>query len=146
METVEAKFIVTSFLLDTSKEFFSELPEDSEIKTYSKWDQKLFHEIHIYIMHHLDEPSKPLDELAELFNSNEYKIKTGFKEIFGCTPFQYHADQRINQCKILIENTDLSLTEISIKMGFGSYPHFSKSFKEKTKVSPKHYKNIIRNS
>lgn len=142
----EAKFLVTSFLMDTSREFFSGLPEDSEIKTYSKWDQKLFHEIHIYIMHHLDEPLKPLDELADIFNSNEYKIKTGFKEIFGYTPFQYHAEQRIKQCKILIENTNLSLTEISIKMGFGSYPHFSKSFKDKTKVCPKHYKNIIRNS
>ena len=146
MENVESSFIVISFLLDTSKDYFPKLPKNAEIKTFSKWDQKLFHEIHIYIIHHLDEPSKSLDELAELFNTNEYKIKTGFKEIFGCTPFQYHADQRIKHCKILIENTDLSLTEISIKMGFASYPHFSKNFKEKTKMSPRNYKKIIRNS
>ena len=142
----EGKFTVTSYHLDTSKDFFSELPKDSGIKTYSKWDQKLFHEIHIYIMHHLEEPLKPLDQMAELFNANEHKIKTGFKEIFGCTPFQYHARERIKRCKFLMETTNLGLAKISEKMGFGSYPYFSKSFKEKTKVSPKHYQKIIRNS
>ncbi len=144
--TREEKYIVTSYLLDTSKEFFSHLPENSEIKTYSKWDQKLFHEIHIYILHHLDEPSQPLAELARLFNTNEYKIKTGFKGIFGCTPTQYFNRQRIRQCKILIESTDLSLLEISEKMGFSSYPHFSKSFKKETHLTPSFYKKITRNS
>ncbi|MBZ9629441.1 AraC family transcriptional regulator [Salegentibacter sp. LM13S] len=66
--------------------------------------------------------------------------------MFGCTPFQYHAKERIKQCKFLIETTDLSLAKISDKMGFESYPHFSKSFKEKTKVTPNHYQKIIRNS
>ncbi|MDT0650806.1 helix-turn-helix domain-containing protein [Autumnicola edwardsiae] len=143
---LEEKYIVTSYLMDGSKDFFSELPENSEIKTFSKWDQKLFHEIHIYIIHHLDEPPKTLDQLAMLFNTNEYKIKTGFKEIFGCTPTQYYNKQRIRECKILIENTSLSLTEISIKMGFSSYPHFSKSFKKETHVTPRFYKKITRNS
>ncbi|TDN79354.1 helix-turn-helix protein [Salegentibacter sp. 24] len=144
--TGAGRFTVTSYQLDTPNDLFVELPKNSGIKTYSKWDQKLFHEIHIYIMHHLEEPLKPLDQLAELFNTNEHKIKTGFKEIFGCTPFQYHAKERIKQCKILIESTNLNLTEISDKMGFGSYPHFSKSFKEKIKVSPKHYQKFTRNA
>lgn len=142
----EGKYIVTSYLMDISKGFYSELPRDSEIKTFSKWDQKLFHEIHIYIVQHLDEPPKTLDQLAMLFNTNEYKIKTGFKEIFGCTPMQYYNRQRIRQCKILIENTSLSLKEISIKMGSSSYPHFSKSFKKETHVTPRFYKKITRNS
>lgn len=143
---VEEKYIVTSYLMDTSKDFFTELPQDIEMKTYSKWDQKLFHEIHIYIMHHLDEPPKTLDDLAQLFNTNKYKIKTGFKEIFGCTPTQYYNKQRIRQCQILIENTSLSLTEISNKMGFSSYPHFSKSFKKETQLTPRFYQKITQNS
>ncbi len=143
---LQEKYIITSYLIDTSKDILSELPDDPEIKTFSKWDQKLFHEIHIYIMHHLDEPPKTLDDLATLFNTNEYKIKTGFKEVFGCTPTQYYNKQRIRQCKILIENTSLSLSEISNKMGFSSYPHFSKSFKKETHVTPRFYKKITRNS
>ncbi|MBI6118258.1 helix-turn-helix transcriptional regulator [Salegentibacter sp. F63223] len=143
---LEEKYIVTSYLMDGSKDFFSELPENSGIKTFSKWEQKLFHEIHIYIIHHLDEPPKTLDQLAMFFNTNEYKIKTGFKEIFGCTPTQYYNKQRIREYKILIENTSLFLTEISIKMGFSSYPHFSKSFKKETHVTPRFYKKITRNS
>lgn len=142
----DEKYIVTSYLMDTTDDFFLELPENSEIKTYSRWDQKLFHEIHIYIMHHLEEPPKTLDQLAGLFNTNKYKIKNGFKEVFGCTPTQYYNKQRIRKCKILIENTDLSLTEISNKMGFSSYPHFSKSFKKFTQLTPRFYKKITRNT
>ncbi|TDN87054.1 hypothetical protein DET49_1148 [Salegentibacter sp. 24] len=53
---------------------------------------------------------------------------------------------RIKRCKFLIETTNLGLAKISDKIGFGAYPHFSKSFKEKTKVSPKHYQKITRNA
>ena len=36
--------------------------------------------------------------------------------------------------------------EISIKMGYGSYPNFSKRFKNITQISPKRYRDIVRKS
>ncbi|MDT0644520.1 AraC family transcriptional regulator [Zunongwangia sp. F363] len=97
-------------------------------------------------MDHLDESLKPLYEIAALHNTNEHKIKTGFKKVFGSTPNQYHREQRIERSKILIENTDLSLSEIAQKMGFASYPAFSKTFKQLAKVTPRKYSKSTRNS
>ena len=112
----------------------------------SLWDQELFHEIEEYIIDHLQEPLKPVYELASLFNTNEHKIKTGFKEIFGVTPFQYHREQRIELSKILIANTDLSLKDIALKIGFTSYPQFSQHFKNYTEMSPRDFKKRIQKS
>lgn len=136
--------LVNSFLLDTIKDFDAEGPKNPKVEILSKWDQKLFHEIELYIQHHLDQRLIGLYEMARIFNTNEHKIKTGFKKIFGVTPKQFHRDQRIVHCKLLIKNTDLSLKQIAFKMGFSSYPHFSKSFKNTTRITPQQYRNITR--
>ncbi len=138
----EIKLIVTSSYLDIQKDEFFNVIENSRINKISIWDQQLFRNIEEYIMDHIKEPLKKTYELAAIFNTNEHKIKTGFKEIYGLTPFQYHQEQRISESKILIENTNLSLFEIAIKMGFKSYPHFSKSFKAKTSYSPRDFQNL----
>lgn len=140
------EYIVTSFLLETSKDIALVTSNNIALKTFSIWDQKLLKEIQVYIEHHLEEPLVSIDELALKFQTNTHKIINGFKELFGCTPFQYHARQRIERCKFLIEYSELNLMEISIKMGYGSYPNFSKRFKNITQISPKRYRDIVRKS
>lgn len=149
LDTIVSKFdkeyIVISFLLQITENQY-DLQKKTRLKTYTRWDQQLFHNIQIYIHHHLEEPLLSIEDLAQKFNTNVHKITKGFKDIFGYTPFQYHARQRIEKCKLLIKYSDFSLTEISIKMGYGSYPDFSKRFKNITKLSPKQYRDIVRNS
>ena len=139
-------YIITSCLLDIKKDDVFNLPENDSLKKLSIWDQQLFQDLHEYINLHLQEPLKPIYELASLFNTNEHKIKTGFKEIFGVTPFQYHRVKRIEHSKILIAYTDLSLKDIALKMGFRSYPQFSKHFKNYTEMSPRDFKKRIQKS
>ncbi len=144
--TDTVNYIVTSCLLDIKKDDVFNFPEDEGFKKMNIWDQQLFNEIEEYIINHLKEPLKPVYELASFFNTNEHKIKTGFKEIFGVTPFQYHREQRIELSKILIANTDLSLKDIALKMGFTSYPQFSQHFKNYTEMSPRDFKKRIQKS
>ncbi|OSS37840.1 AraC family transcriptional regulator protein [Christiangramia flava JLT2011] len=116
------------------------VPEIKSNDTISIWDQQLFQDIHSYIENHLEKPLISYYDLASLFNTNEHKIKVGFKEVYGLTPFQLHREKRIERSKILIANTDLFLTEIAEKMGFSTYPQFSKTFKIITGISPRTYK------
>ncbi len=137
------EYIVTSFFLELTKDR-DNLQKKTKLKTYTTWDQQLFHSIQVYIDQHLEEPLINIEDLALEFNTNTHKITQGFKEIFGYTPFQYHARKRIERSKLLIEYSDLSLKEISIKLGYGSYPDFSKRFKTITKLSPKQYRYMVR--
>ncbi|MBZ9629442.1 hypothetical protein LB465_01525 [Salegentibacter sp. LM13S] len=97
--TGAARFTVTSYHLDTPKNLFAELPKDSGIKTYSKWDQKLFHEIHIYIMHHLEETLKPLDQLAEL----NIKLKPVLKRFLAAPHFNITQRSVLNSVSFLLK-------------------------------------------
>ncbi|WBL22328.1 helix-turn-helix domain-containing protein [Zunongwangia sp. HRR-M8] len=135
-----SRFTIHSSLLDSQKDKFFNLKENESINKISIWDQQLFLNIEEYILDHINEPSKKNYELARMFNTNEHKIKTGFKKVVGLTPKQYHKKHRIIQCKILVENTEYSLHQIAIKMGFKSYPKFSRYFKKEVKMTPKSYR------
>jgi len=64
-----------------------------------------------------------------------------FKEYTGISPGQYHLSLRIRQAKELLINTNLSIKEISYRLGFESIFYFSRVFKSKTGINPTEYKN-----
>ena len=137
--------MIYSSQLNLEQDDFFNAPEIKSNHTLSIWDQQLFQDIHSYIANHLEEALISYYELASLFNTNEHKIKIGFKEVYGRTPFQLHREKRIEHSKILIGNTDLSLSEIALKMGFSSYPQFSRTFKMITGFSPRTFKRKVCN-
>ena len=53
---------------------------------------------------------------------------------------------RIEFAKVLIEETDLNITEISGRCGYESVIHFSRQFKKMTGVAPSEYRKKYRNN
>jgi len=66
--------------------------------------------------------------LARNFGINDFKLKKGFKELFGYTVFQYILCQRMERAQYLILNTDLEIKEISGILGYKYPQYFSKLF------------------
>lgn len=66
--------------------------------------------------------------------------KASFKKYTGLSPNQYHLSLRIQHAIYLLNNTDLSIKEISFNLGFCSIFYFSKVFKEKTRQNPSCYR------
>lgn len=58
---------------------------------------------------------------------------------------QHIQDKAIEKAKELLLSTNLSVAEISYKLGFGYPQSFNKFFKRKTKVSPQKYRLSARN-
>jgi len=88
-----------------------------------------------YLIQHMDMPPS-LTDLARAAGINEYKLKRGFKEMFGNTVFGYLADSRLELAKTdLLERTK-SASEIAFELGYSSVQHFSTAFKKKFGVSP----------
>ncbi|HEY4326811.1 MAG TPA: AraC family transcriptional regulator [Mucilaginibacter sp.] len=88
-----------------------------------------------YLIKHLDMPPG-LSELAKVAGINEYKLKKGFKEIFGNTVFGYLADTRLELAKNDLLDKKKSASEIAFELGYSSVQHFSNAFKKKFGVSP----------
>ncbi|MBR2021516.1 MAG: helix-turn-helix domain-containing protein [Clostridia bacterium] len=66
-----------------------------------------------------------------------------FKEKVGQTPQRYITHKRLEAAKRLLEQTQLSITEISESVGFYDTSHFSRSFKQLYDISPLHYRSYV---
>lgn len=74
--------------------------------------------------------------LSKIIGINEYKLKKGFKELFGTTIFGFIHQNRMILAKKLLLDTRKSVKEIAYEIGFSSPQHFSKSFKNTYGVTP----------
>ncbi len=81
-----------------------------------------------------------LSELADEVNfSKTYFIKR-FNLLFDMSPMKFINLRRIERSKSLIEQTELSLSEIAQKCGFGSLHYFSRIFKNFEGIAPNEYR------
>ncbi|GAA3586903.1 hypothetical protein GCM10022396_00110 [Flavivirga amylovorans] len=100
-------------------------------------DIRKIRKIHDHIINNLDKPLSPLIELAHTFGTNEFKLKYGFKQLYGQTVFRFLINERLRKASVLIQHTDTSIKEVAHVTGFISAPHFSKAFKEKYGYTPR---------
>lgn len=96
--------------------------------------------VHQYVLVNLDQPLPSLSAIARRFLVNEYKLKKGFKALYQTTIFKFHLDSRLAQAIVMIKNTPTSLKVIAHSLGFKSFPHFSKVFKDKYGHPPSYYR------
>lgn len=109
------------------------VPSYRYLKT--KYDTECIMHAREYILSHLESPPG-LSALAKIVGVNEYKLKRGFKEVFGTTVFGYLSEARLEIAKNdLLENRK-SASEIASEMGYSSVQHFSNAFKKKFGLSP----------
>lgn len=92
-----------------------------------------------YIDSHYKEPLT-LDLLAAEANVNKFYLSHAFKQAYGVSPINYMIACRIREGKRLLMDTDLSLSQISIILGFSSASYFSQSFRKAEGTSPLEYR------
>lgn len=87
------------------------------------------------LIQHIGEPIT-IRELSRKVAINECYLKKGFKELFGTTIFEFYQSQRMEHAKFLLYEKGLSVTEVSMLLGYSSISHFSTAFKKHTGLKP----------
>jgi AraC-like DNA-binding protein len=87
------------------------------------------------LLQHIGEPLT-IKELSRKVAINECYLKKGFKELFGTTIFDFYQSQRMEHARYLLYEKGLSVTEVSVMLGYSSISHFSTAFKKHTGVKP----------
>jgi AraC family transcriptional regulator len=77
-----------------------------------------------------------IKELSRKVAMNECYLKKGFKEMFGTTIFDFYQSQRMEHAKYLLYEKGLTVTEVSVLLGYSSISHFSTAFKKHTGLKP----------
>ncbi|MFQ9798713.1 MAG: AraC family transcriptional regulator [Clostridia bacterium] len=85
-----------------------------------------------------------LDELAELIGLSKFHLSRSFKQYTGFAPKQYVNRVRITKACHLLSSTELSVAQVSEKMGYHSPFIFSEQFKNIIGYSPSEYRKMSR--
>jgi transcriptional regulator GlxA family with amidase domain len=86
--------------------------------------------------------AQPLDvpALAAIAVVSEAHFIRTFRGTFGETPHRYLQRRRVERSMFLLRETDRSVTEICLDVGFGSLGTFSRTFCEIVGESPSSYR------
>lgn len=100
-----------------------------------KSDIEKIHQVKAVIEQKMDEPFSLLD-LSRMVGINDFKLKKGFREIYGTTVFGYLHDLKMQRAKQMLLNLDTTISEVSRLAGFKNQTHFTVAFKRKFGVVP----------
>jgi AraC family transcriptional regulator len=96
-----------------------------------------------YIEEHLNE-SIPLTTLAQLVRlSSPHYFCRAFKQSLGMPPHRYQTNRRMEQAKLLLARRAISVTDISLTVGFGSSNAFATAFRKATGTTPTDYRRSL---
>lgn len=83
-----------------------------------------------------------LHEISNQIGMNKQKLKTGFKAEFGMPVYGFLQQERLKLAVKLLRQGELSVTEISLSIGYANPSHFAYLFKREYGHSPSKIKLI----
>lgn len=94
-----------------------------------------------YISEHLNE-NLNVKNISEKTHMSSTHFSRIFKQETGYSPYEYVLISRLNKAKEYLQKTDMSVSEISYKVGFNSDTNFIYFFKKNTGMSPNKFRKL----
>ncbi|CAG5016687.1 HTH-type transcriptional activator RhaR [Dyadobacter sp. CECT 9275] len=77
-----------------------------------------------------------LAELSRLSGLNDFKLKKGFKQLFGHTVFGYLHEIRMQKAKKMLLDCNTPIVEVSAYCGYEYVQHFTTAFRKRFGITP----------
>lgn len=91
-----------------------------------------------YLMKHMTQPPS-IKDLAREVGLNEYRLKVGFKEVYGNTVYGYLLDHKMDHSRTMLDSGKYKVNEVAYALGYTNPSHFITAFKKKFGLTPKKY-------
>jgi len=88
-----------------------------------------------YFRAHMEEPLS-LSDVAKKVGVSLRQLERHFRNATGLSPKAYYIYERMEQAKMMVHATNISLQEIALATGFGSYATLSYRYKKTFQVTP----------
>jgi AraC-like DNA-binding protein len=86
------------------------------------------------------ESDTPLSDLAALTGLSVSHFAHAFNAAYGVAPHRYILGRRIDKAKVLLVNSDFTISAISSRVGFSSQSRFTQIFSRHTGLTPSAYR------
>jgi AraC-like DNA-binding protein len=114
------------------------LERDREL---SQQTQRLVRQAMGYIHQHYTDPISRADLAQHVALSEDY-LTACFRKELGITPITYINRFRVHQAQQLLLDTDRTVTEIALDVGFSDSGYFSRVFRREVGQSPSDYRQV----
>jgi len=80
-------------------------------------------------------------DMAAVVHMSQFHFARAFKTATGQSPHRYLTQRRMEQAKVLLSVTRLSVAEVAYRVGFYNTSHFTAQFRKATGTTPKAYRD-----
>ena len=115
-------------------------PEAEPIKV-TPLDEKLIENAMKYVSDNIASDKLSVEDLSDHLGMSRVKLYKKIKQITGKTPIEFIRIIRLKRAAQLLRESQLNVSEIAYKTGFGSPKAFSKYFKEEFGILPSVYQD-----
>ncbi|MGN1246534.1 MAG: substrate-binding domain-containing protein [Muribaculaceae bacterium] len=97
-----------------------------------------------YVNEGIANPDFGIEELSEKMNLSRAQLYAKIKNLTGQAPVEHLITARLSRSYELLATTEMSVAEIAYNVGFSSPAYFSKCFKGQYNMTPKEFRNSIK--
>jgi AraC-like DNA-binding protein len=106
-------------------------------------DERLLQEIVSFLETNLTNPQLSVEGLSKQVGMSRSTLYSKLLQLTGETPVEYIRSFRLNKAAVLLQKSNMTISEIAYQVGFTTPNYFAKSFKSKFNMLPSEY--IARN-
>ena len=106
------------------------LPQVTENKKLSSYDEKFMYKVMEVIEKHISEEDFSTEEFGEELGMSRMQVHRKLKALTGKSAIQYIRKVKLDKAKKMIQEKNGNISEIAYSLGFGSPAYFTKCFKE----------------
>lgn len=103
-------------------------------------DQQLLNSIEQYVQQNMNRGTINLEDMAAAMGMSMKPLFQKVREITGKTPAEVVRDLRLKHACILLQRTNINMSELANHIGFATGEHFINIFKERFGISPSEYR------
>jgi len=91
-----------------------------------------------HVLSRLEHPPS-IKELAVWAGMNEFKLKKGFRALFGTTVFELVRDARMERALQLMDSGRMNVGETAVSLGYSNLSNFTTAFRKQYGCNPSEY-------
>ena len=103
-------------------------------------DHQLLKSIEQYVQQNMNRGTINLEEMAQAMGMAMKPFYQKVRDITGKTPAEVVRDLRLKHACILLQRTNINMSELANHVGFATGEHFINIFKERFGMSPSEYR------
>jgi signal transduction histidine kinase/ligand-binding sensor domain-containing protein/DNA-binding response OmpR family regulator len=105
---------------------------------------RLLNKVALYIEENLNNPKLSVEDLSRHVGMSRGSLYHKILELTGQSPVEYIRSVKLDKATVLLEKSDLNVSQIAYMVGFATPNYFAKSFKAKFNMQPSEFMHLKR--